>query len=181
MGFKPQNLLWGDSMPNRPLTQSSWLIPSHSAGATILVRSPSNCSCASRRSTVHWFVVYWICSTLSTECSLSGENRYLKACIIFIYVSFHSMSIVMRKASSIQCWMCALMTASFYHATSTCSFNAFACCSFASRWVKRTIYTILCTLSYCTWSSYASISGCYMLGSSYNEVRTVKDSSNIVV
>ena len=25
LGFKPQNMPWGDSMPNKPLTQTSWL------------------------------------------------------------------------------------------------------------------------------------------------------------
>lgn len=25
LGFEPQNMLWGDSMPNRPPTQKSWL------------------------------------------------------------------------------------------------------------------------------------------------------------
>lgn len=77
--------------------------------------------------------------------------------------------------------MHSLRTASFCHETSTYYFKAFACYSFASHWVRTTIYAIPCTLSYCTWSSHASISRCCMLGSSYNEVRTTKDSSNIVV
>lgn len=91
------------------------------------------------------------------------------------------MSAVMQKASSIQGWTHALITASFSHATSTYSFNAFACCSVTSCWVRTTIYTIPRTLSYCIWSTHTSVSKCCMVGSSCKEVRTLKDSSSMVV
>lgn len=148
---------------------------------TILAWSPSNFACATRRSETHCSAICWIFSTLPVEYSLSWANLCLKECITFICVRFPLMSIVMRKASSIQGWVCTLSTASFCRATSTCSFNAFTCYSFASRWVRKIVFTILYTLSYCTWSSCTSVSRRSMVGSSYKEVRTVKDSSNIVV
>ena len=54
----PKNLLWGDPLPNKPSTQSSWLVPSHSAGVAIPAQSPSNCAC------VAWRFATWCCRCL---------------------------------------------------------------------------------------------------------------------
>lgn len=147
----------------------------------ILVHNPSNCSYITWRSVTHHYAACWIYSSHSAECSLFCGHSYLSTCTTLICVSFSSMVAVMRKAPSIHGCMRAFMIASLGCATSTCSFNAFTCWGLASCWVKATVCTILNTLSYCTWSSRASVSSRCMVGSSYKVARTSNDSSNSLV
>jgi len=154
---------------------------SHSSGEVIFARSPSNYAYAAWRSVVHCSAIHWVHSACSAECSLLGSNPYLRSCITFICVSFPSMLTVMRKASSIQGWTCALSTASFWRTTSTFSFNSFAYCNLMRHWVRTTVCIIPRTLSYCIWSSHASVSNRCIVRSSCKVVRTPKDSSNNVV
>lgn len=99
----------------------------------------------------------------------------------FICASFPSIVVVITKASLIQGWTHSYKTASLCHATFTCSLSALACYIHVSLCVRATICAVPLMLSYYCCSSHASASKRYMFGSSYRVVRTLNDSSNILV
>jgi len=168
-------------MPNRPPTQSMWLFPGHFSGVVILAQSPSNWSHTAWRSATHCSTVCWTCCMLSFVASLWGSAICLSTYNPYICMSLPSILAIMVKASSIQGWTRALRSASFCLVASTCSFSALAYCIFASNWVRTIVCIVPLTLSYCCYYVCASISRCYMLGSSCKDVRTLNASSNILV
>lgn len=84
-------------------------------------------------------------------------------------------------STSIHGCMCAFKMASLCQETSTLTLSTFTYCIRASLCVRKNLCVVPLTSSYFFCSSHASVSRCYMFGSSCKVVRTSNDSSNSLV
>jgi len=165
LGLLTPKLTLGDPFPTGPQHKYGDSLLSHSAGIEILSRRCPSSTCNTATLAVHCVAA---CLACSTNCSVASAalSAYIFYCIFCRLANFPLMVAVRTYASSSQGPNLALSTASLHCVVSTCSFSAFASCSFANLCVMVTVRAIVLTSSYFSYSSLACVSSRCTLGSS---------------